>query len=168
MWTSETSKARHRLKGYCAGVGLDLGYGGDPIVPSAITIDKLPIADTNIRADVRQLKWFVDNSLDYVYSSHCLEDFTAAEIPGIIREWLRVIIPGGFLVLYLPIEQAYREYCDKHHGGAHNMDHKNDNFGPEFLKKILNEELVGEFTIEHETGLVDDYCFELVLKKKSS
>jgi hypothetical protein len=38
---SETSKCRGRLKKFCVGYGVDIGYGGDPIPPSAITIDLL-------------------------------------------------------------------------------------------------------------------------------
>ncbi len=43
----ETSKCRERMQRYCVGYGLDVGYGGDPIVPSAITVD-LPKPYTNV------------------------------------------------------------------------------------------------------------------------
>ena len=41
MYNSETSAVRDLLAPYCAGDGLDLGYGGDPIVPHAIALRKL-------------------------------------------------------------------------------------------------------------------------------
>lgn len=82
---SETSKCRERLKKFCIGYGLDIGYGGDPIIPGAITVDlaipytKVGDAPLNLGGDARNLYWFADNSLDYVYSSHLLEDFDATE-----------------------------------------------------------------------------------------
>jgi len=36
---SETSKCRDRLSKFCTGCGLDIGFGGDPIVEHAIRID---------------------------------------------------------------------------------------------------------------------------------
>jgi ubiquinone/menaquinone biosynthesis C-methylase UbiE len=43
--------------------------------------------------------------MDFVYSAHLLEhvqDFESA-----LREWWRVIKPGGYLVLYLPHKKFY-------------------------------------------------------------
>jgi len=36
---SETSKCRDSLAPFCNGDGVDIGYGGDPIVPNAICMD---------------------------------------------------------------------------------------------------------------------------------
>src|SRR4051794_21358440 len=78
---SETSKSRERLAKYCEGYGLDLGYGGDPISFSAIRMDlpqpytrvgELPV---QLGGKAENLYWFKDGVLDYVYSSHLLEDF---------------------------------------------------------------------------------------------
>ena len=38
-WQSETSKCRPRLAKFCVGYGIDIGPGGDPIVPAAIRVD---------------------------------------------------------------------------------------------------------------------------------
>lgn len=168
--SSETSKARPRLSKFCQGNGLDLGYGGDPIVPSAITVD-LPIAYTkvggypqNLAGDARKLYWFRDNVLDYVYASHLLEDFPAAETPRVLREWLRVIKVGGVLVLYGPDQQAYLARC-RRLGRTPNAAHKNEKFGLEYLKKVLEQDFPGRYSILHEIGLVDEYCFDLVVRK---
>lgn len=74
----ETSKCRERMQRYCVVYGLDVGFGGDPIVPSAITVD-LPKPYTNVGGsplnlggDARNFFWFRDNFLDYVFSSHLL------------------------------------------------------------------------------------------------
>lgn len=136
----ETSKCRERLKHFCIGCGLDLGYGGDPILPTAITVDlPTPYAQVgnsplHLKGDARNLYWFRDNVLDYVYSSHLLEDFENTY--DVLKEWLRVIKPGGYLILYCPDEPTYKEHCRKT-GQSYNYSHKIKNFGLECCKKIL-------------------------------
>ena len=68
MYQSETSKFRYLFLDYCKGNGIDIGFGGDPILPTAITIDlPIPYAETgessqNLRGDGRNLYWFNDNT----------------------------------------------------------------------------------------------------------
>lgn len=165
---SETQHCRERLKVYCNGYGLDIGYGGDPIIPSAITVD-LPqpyttvgSAPLNLGGDARDLYWFRDEVLDYVFSSHLLEDFEEHETSFIIREWLRVLKIEGHLILYCPDEQIYREHCRKT-GQPYNYGHKVDNFSLGYLKSVLlNMESI---KIIHENAHCEDYSFEIVIKK---
>jgi predicted SAM-dependent methyltransferase len=170
----ETSKARERLAKYCVGNGIDLGYGGDPITPHAIAMDqpfefRLTKSEgdhpQNLSGDARNLYWFNDDVLDFVYSSHLLEDFKAEETPIILKEWLRVVKPGGYLVLYGPDEVVYAEHC-RRTGQNHNEAHSVPDFGLEFLKNVLSEHLNGMYQVVHEVKLIDDYCFDLVLRKK--
>ena len=172
MRTSETSRGRHRLVKYCKGMGLDLGYGGDPIVPSAITLDGrwggkgpplIPYAPQNLTGTATDLYWFKDNVFDYVYSSHLLEDFDYAEQIKILEEWIRVIKIGGYLILYLPDEQIYRKHCEKL-GKPRNEDHKNLNFGLNnflcnVLQSIKNVEVIASLPF------CEDYSFYVVLRK---
>ncbi len=166
----ETSRCRERLKRFCVGYGLDIGYGGDPIVPGAITVDlpqpytKVGGAPLNLGGDARDLYWFRDEVFDYVYSSHLLEDFE--DTRSVVKEWLRVIKPGGYLILFCPDEQVYRRHCRKT-GQAYNCAHKIDNFSLAYVKQILLECSRGAEVV-HETPLVDDYSFELVVRKKGS
>jgi SAM-dependent methyltransferase len=43
---------------------------------------------------------FADDSLDYVFSSHCLEHI--ADWRETLRHWISKLRPGGVLFLYLP------------------------------------------------------------------
>jgi len=163
----EPSKCRERLKHFCIGNGLDLSYGGDPILPSAITVD-LPRPYTHVgngplhlAGDARDLYWFRNNVLDYVYSSHLLEDFENTY--DVLKEWLRVIKPGGYLILYCPDELTYREHCRKT-GQSYNYSHKIKDFSLKYVKKILTDRFVN-IKIVHENPLVDEYSFELVVQK---
>ena len=168
MKMSETALCRKRLDCYCLGNGLDLGYGGDPIVPSAITVDlitqysKVGNHPRNLTGDATNLYWFKDNVLDYVYSSHLLEDFEENETEKILSEWLRVLKYDGNLVLYCPVEKKYREHCQKT-GQPYNQSHKIEKFSLEYVKDILKK--IGNVTIIHQIDLVNIYSFELVARK---
>ena len=167
----ETSRCRERLKEFCVGYGIDVGYGGDPIVPGAITIDlpqpytKVGDASLNLGGDARDLRWFADNSLNFVYSSHLLEDFEAHETKVVLLEWLRVLTVGGYLILYLPDEQKYRKHC-KATGQDYNCAHKIENFSLDYIKSVL-EEIPG-IEIVHENPACEDYSFEVVIRKTGS
>ena len=166
-YTSETSLARPLLGKYCNGNGVDLGHGGDKINPTAISVDrKKPYActgddPTQLVGDARELVWFRDNCLDYVYSSHLLEDFEF--IDPVLAEWTRVIKPGGFLVLYLPNEQVYRAHC-KSRGVEGNRAHKNAWFSAETVKAAM--QTVGNFELVYETDIINEYSFGIVFQKK--
>lgn len=159
---SETAKCRSRLAKYCVGRGCDLGFGGDPIIPGVITVDKRADKSPQYLRDATHLDWIADNELDFVYSSHLLEDFIDTET--VLREWLRVLKPGGMLVLFGPDEQIYHRHCLKT-GQLYNTSHKINNFSLEYIKTILQK--ISGVEIIHQAPIVDDYSFELVIKKGS-
>lgn len=165
-YASETSKCRARLLPYCTGYGVDLGFGGDPISTHAIRVDSpQPYANTGespvqLGGDATKLHWFRDGVLDFVYSSHLLEDFPDTET--VLREWLRVLKPGGNLVIFCPDEQIYRAHC-RRTGQIYNSNHKHADFSLQIIKNSLNH--IGGVRFIHETPLVDIYSWELVAKK---
>lgn len=95
----ETSKAKDRRKAagfferYLRGQGIDVGYGGDLVVPNCRGWD---VED----GDAHDLAGIADETFDFVYSSHVLEHLT--DPARAIRNWWRVLKPGGYLILYLP------------------------------------------------------------------
>jgi hypothetical protein len=94
-----------------------------------------------------------------------IEDFPPDQIKDILIEWLRVIRPGGYLVIYCPVEQEYRKYCSSH-GTTPNASHKNDNFDLKFLLSLVEEALEGKYNVVYSLELDDSYCFDLVLEKR--
>jgi SAM-dependent methyltransferase len=163
---SETSKCRGRLAPFCEGDGLDVGYGGDPIVPHAICMDlpqKYAAYESHVQhlhGDATNLHWFRDGALDWVYSSHVLEDFP--DTSTVLDEWLRVLRAGGRLILFLPDEQLYRAYC-KSQGKPPNAHHVHEHFGLDYLKRFINRR--ADLKIIHEVNPIDIYSFELVIEK---
>lgn len=102
----ETHKAhvRRQREGYfdkyCKGQGLDIGYGGDPVA-------------SNVRGwdfehgDAQLLRGLDDASFDFVYSSHLLEHLPDIELA--LKNWWRVLKPGGYLLLLLPHRDLYEK-----------------------------------------------------------
>lgn len=166
---SETAKVRSSLTEFCKGDGLDIGFGGDPIIPNAICLDlPSPYAHysnhpQHLHGDAQDLYWFRDECLDFVYSSHLLEDFEDTEI--VLKEWLRVLKPGGNLVLFLPDEQMYREYC-RSQGNPPNGHHIHEYFSLAYVRKCIDH--WNDIEIIHERFPIGIYSFELVLRKKIS
>lgn len=132
---SETAKQRHLTEGYCTGNGCDVGSGGDPVVPWAISIEQPEdkyqrytsgTGKPNVqwRGDGRELP-FKDATLDFVYSSHLLEDF---EYWGpVLREWVRVLKVGGHLVILIPDKELFRESVASGRNSP-NCAHKHEGF----------------------------------------
>ena len=45
---------------------------------------------------------FKDNSFDLVYASHILEHFNKVKVLKVLKEWVRVLKPGGILRISVP------------------------------------------------------------------
>ena len=119
---TETAKYRHLTTKYLAGNGVDLGCGGEPVVPWAIAFDLPntqyltyhsglePSRHIQFGGDARDLP-FKDRTLDFVYSSHLLEDFY--DWMPVLREWVRVLKPGGHLVILVPDKKLWNEAIER-------------------------------------------------------
>ena len=165
MMQSETSKMRNELSTFCKGCGLDLGSGGDSIVPRAIAIDldmpytKVGNCPINLRGDARHLHWFTDCSMDFVYASHLLEDFE--NIDEIVMEWRRVLHVGGYLVLYMPDQKRYEAHCVKT-GQGMNEHHVHADMSLEYMVKCF-ERCELDIVWAHDDKL--GYSFAIVGKR---
>ncbi len=79
---------------HCRGTGIDVGAGLWPL-PGATPVDLWRGVGTN-----RCVADFEKGSLDYVFSSHCLEHIEAWQES--LKEWIDRVRLGGTLFLYLP------------------------------------------------------------------
>ena len=100
----ESAKARPRrlrenfFEKFCQGRGLDIGYGGDLLAENCRGWDIE-------HGDGQTLKGLKDSEFDFVYSSHMLEHVENAETA--LKNWWRVLKPGGYLILYLPDRELF-------------------------------------------------------------
>jgi len=110
---SESAKYVELTRRYLNGNGVDIGSGGWPVVPWAIQIE-LPrdkfkhytggreLPDTvEWQGDIFDLP-FKDNTLDFVYSSHLIEDFSQNDWRRMFTEWRRCLKPTGYMVILVP------------------------------------------------------------------
>ena len=101
-------------------VRLNLGCG-DKILEGYINVDvaservgKLP----DVVCDIRKLDNFRDNFADEILAVHVVEHFWRWEVFEILKEWVRVLKPGGRMILECPnLKSACEEFLknvDKH------------------------------------------------------
>ncbi len=170
---SETSKHRHLVARYCEGNGLDLGSAGDPIVPTAIQVDLPdpygPLLSTKypvqIRGSANNLIWFQNGCMDYVFSSHLIEDFNAQQQEVVIKEWTRVLKPGGYLVLLAPEKHRWQAALDR--GQPPNCAHQHEPEVGEFtrlLKKMGGFKILEDRVCDKDNEL--EYSMMFVAQKE--
>jgi SAM-dependent methyltransferase len=83
---------------------LNLGCG-DKILDGYVNVD---VAESragkrpDVLCDLRALAPFEENAADEILSVHVVEHFWRWEVVGILKEWARVLKPGGRLILECP------------------------------------------------------------------
>lgn len=75
-------------------IALDLGSGDRPKRPGIINVDIRPLPNVDLVMDLRKLE-LPDNYADVIISGDVLEHFGRHEILPILKEWFRVLKPGG-------------------------------------------------------------------------
>ena len=154
LWTEQTScgneslKCGWRLIPYIRGRGLDLGCGTAKVLPHAIGVDLHPSAD--VVQDIQDLSMFGDESMDFVFSSHALEDLP--DTKSVLKEWWRVLKNGGYLVLYLPHKDYYPNVGTKYANPAHLHD-----FVPTDIINHMNEFATFDLIRSDEHNEGDEY-----------
>lgn len=167
-YRSETAKVRNMVLPYCVGYGCDIGFGGDKIKKDAIGID-LPspyaVAGTDsvdIACDVINNSILLpDNTFDYVYSSHLIEDFEDT-LKG-LNEFTRILKNEGSLILVFPDQQLYEKICKKN-GQPLNQYHKHANMGLAYMKAKLAQSKIKNHKILKESNTEIDYNVVLIIK----
>jgi ubiquinone/menaquinone biosynthesis C-methylase UbiE len=75
-----------------------------------IRLDIDAAVEPDIVASITAMPQVPDDSVDAVWSSHNLEHLYAHEVPVALREFLRVLKTGGFVLLTMPDLQKAAEY----------------------------------------------------------
>lgn len=106
---------------YFVGTGLDIGGKPDPLC----LYQQLFCQMSEVRTwdwedgDAQFLETVKNGEFDFVHSSHCLEHLVDPR-EG-LRHWLRVVRPGGYLVITVPDEDLYEQGTFP---STFNRDHK--------------------------------------------
>lgn len=104
-------------------VGEDAGLGSTPVklhlgcgskvIDGFVHIDILDLPHLDYRGRVDDLRLIKSGSVDLIYASHLLEHFGKHEVSGVLKEWARVLKPGGVLRIAVPdLGACAKLYCD--------------------------------------------------------
>jgi SAM-dependent methyltransferase len=83
---------------------LNLGCG-DKILPGYVNVDVVESRagkKPDVICDLHQLTPFEDNAADEILSVHVVEHFWRWEVVDVLKEWVRVLKPGGKMILECP------------------------------------------------------------------
>lgn len=139
---SETDRHRHIVQDFVQGNGVDLGSGGEPVCPWAIQVElpeeryrwynaDRPETAIEWRGDALDLP-FKDGTLDFVHSSHLLEDFK--DWAPVLAEWDRVLRPGGYLIIAVPDHARFRAAVAG--GQGDNLNHQHESYVGELTEHL--------------------------------
>jgi len=101
-------------------IQLYLGSGKRNI-PGFVHVDLDDYPHLDYRHDIVDLPMFSDNSADLIYTSHSFEYFDRQEGERVLKEWRRVLKPGGVLRIAVPDFEAMVKVYLKH---GKVMEHK--------------------------------------------
>jgi len=94
---------------------LHLGCGSR-YIPGYIHIDVVNYPHIDHVATIDCLSFISDDSVDVIYNCHVLEHFKRREVTRVLKEWHRVLKPGGVLRTSVPnfssICEVYQRYGD--------------------------------------------------------
>jgi len=127
MAAEQTKAAKRRFNEgvfhlrYFAGHGMDIGGKPDPLGKYVKFFSRMQSCRTwDIEdGDAQFLAGVMDNTLDFVHSSHCLEHLHDPLIG--LTNWIRVLKPGGYVIATVPDEELYER---GHWPSRFNSDHK--------------------------------------------
>ncbi len=112
---SKPCRDRHKDWRLFHGKGIDVGCGPDPLTVDGSEILRWDLSD----GDAMYLATIRDETLDFVYSSHCLEHLR--NVPLALRNWSRVTKMFGFVFVVVP---EWTLYEHRQWPSPHNPDHK--------------------------------------------
>lgn len=163
----ETSKIRWELVRYTRGRVLNLGAGQTRGFPHFITVDNRKDSRLfgreivpDVACDAEDLSLFASQSCDAIFSAHLLEHIE--DFRGALKEWWRVIRPGGYLALYLPHADFYPNIGQP---GA-NPDHRHD-FRPADIIEAMRGIGAWDLVENQERNEGDEYSFFVTFRKRT-
>ncbi|HUB11331.1 MAG TPA: methyltransferase domain-containing protein [Acetobacteraceae bacterium] len=106
---------------YFRGDGIDVGGGLDSLVlcKEFFPLVRHLFVYDHEHGDAQLLANVADQTFDFLYSSHCLEHLRDPN--EALANWIRVIKPGGHLVIAVPDEDLYEQ---GHWPSRFNPDHR--------------------------------------------
>lgn len=156
--------------------GVDLGCGTNRLSKEVVSVDAQGdprYSHAQLVYDCHDLDIFNDNKLDFIFSSHCLEDFE--DIYVVFENWWRKLKVSGYMLLLLP-DMAN---CDCQHckgksrypkvGEPNSNPSHKTNITKKYINDMLNSflernkikyKILQEDTIPHNESCSIDYVIQ--------
>jgi len=147
-------------KRFMNGSGIDIGYGGgarECVLESAHGIDKDTPGYDGLFLP------YADNSLDYVFSSHCLEHIPDYKLTATLREWMRVLKVGGHLVTCVPHRDLYEKKLNL--PSSWSPDHKRFYTPASLMKEFEDAYEPNTYRLRHLRDLDTNYDYRVMPNK---
>ncbi len=149
-----------------------LHIGGRQAHPGWEIMDALPGSHVDHVGNAADLSRFADDTFDALYASHVLEHFGyQRELPQVLREWRRVLAPGGMLYISVPdigvLSRMFRDAAlsaDEHFmvmrmmfgGQTTAYDFHKAGYDEAILRRVLTEAGFSDVRRVEEFGLFQD------------
>jgi ubiquinone/menaquinone biosynthesis C-methylase UbiE len=131
---------------------LNLGAGGN-ILDGWCNIDLREGEGIDLVCDVSKELPFNENTIERIYASDVLEHIMYAQVPATLREWYRVLAPGGTVTIKIPsLSTITLRYV------RHDIDTK------EFVRLIYGGQEGGDIANAHKSGYDPQYLSLLMTK----
>jgi predicted SAM-dependent methyltransferase len=164
MWNNEVSK----ILPYCDGKGLDIGAGARSINKEIKRLDIDPKKEPDILCSGDNIK-VPDNTFDFIVAQHALEHFEDQE--KTIKEWLRVVKPGGYINIIHPDVQYTKPQKEVGANPSLQKDPYNKHYHErtllEFVKWISSLKRLGFAVIAYGEAQMS-WSFYCILRKLST
>ena len=115
---------------------LNLGSGGSPM-------DGYQNLDIKTCHEIYPLRNYADGEVDEVRASHVLEHFPHGEVANVVKEWARVLKPGGKLKIAVPDFDFIVKAYSNGHRGDYRLEHYlfgGQTDADDFHKAFFNED----------------------------
>jgi len=76
------------------------------VIPGFVHVDLCDMPHIDHKSRIDRLPFFADGSVELIYCSHALEYFDRDQAREVLKEWHRVLVPGGLLRLAVPDFEA--------------------------------------------------------------
>lgn len=167
---NEAAKVAWDVLPYIGHAAFDVGCGAAKVFPHLTGIDNgkdtklfgVAMRPDFVVKDCARMAMFSDGCVQTVFSSHTLEHIP--EHVAALKEWWRLIQPGGTLVLYLP----HRDHYPKIGEPGANPDHVHD-FAPEDILDAMRL-IAPDWTLEVDETRTQarEYSFLQVYRKTAA
>lgn len=93
---------------------LHLGCG-TKILDGYINVDVRQLPGVHIVTSIDNLSMFTDESVDLIYCCHVLEHLSRHKVQSALKEWHRVLKPGGKVQISVPNFEAIVQHYNENH-----------------------------------------------------